>query len=250
MSSQNQIDANRANAQLSTGPKTPETKAKTRLNAKRDGITGQVTTLSDEDRPVFEKLKAELIADLAPKTVMELKLASGLAWDTWRLDRLRAVEMNMYALGIEDPETNADCDNPQLDTAISGALTFEKQAAKFALLSIYEQRLNRTIHKNLATLRDLQTQRKSQEANDRQEEVSIARANDLKGLPYKAPSWPSRNGYVFSTPEILAAANRQSVVANSQSTVGMKFGNIQFAGACDEIDPHRPNSGLHMAAAA
>ncbi len=141
--SQKQIDANRRNAQKSTGAKTPETKAITRLNAKRDGITGQVLTLSEEDRPIFEALKAELIADLAPKTTMELRLANGIAWDTWRLDRLRAVEMNMYALGTQDAETTVDSENPQIDTAMSGALTFEEQSHKFALLSIYEQRLNR-----------------------------------------------------------------------------------------------------------
>ncbi len=250
MSSQSQIDANRINALLSTGPKSAESKDKTRLNAMRDGITGQITTLSNADRDVFETLKAELIADLAPKTVMELKMASSIAWDTWRLDRLRAVEMNMYAIGIGNPETVADCDNSQLDTAFSAALTFEKQAAKFALLSVYEQRLNRGIHKNLATLRELQTERKTQEDQDRNQEVTIARANDLKGLPYKAPSWPGKNGFVFSTAEILAAANRQSVVANANSTPGVRSGNIQFPGACEEINPHRPNSGRRMAAAA
>ena len=250
MSSQIQIDANRINALSSTGPASPEAKSKTRLNAMRDGITGQVTTLSEEDRPVFEALKAELIADLAPKTVMELKLASSIAWDTWRLDRLRAVEANMYAIGTQMLETTTNCNVSELDTAMSNALTFEKQAARFALLSIYEQRLNRTIHKNLAILRDLKTERKSHEDQDRNQEVTIARANDLKGLPYKAPSWPSRNGIVFSTAEILAAANRQSVVANAQGTPGVRSGNIQFPGACDEINPHRPNSGLQMAAAA
>ena len=53
MTSEKQIEANRINALSSTGPKSPESKAKTRLNALRDGITGQVTTLSEEDRPVF-----------------------------------------------------------------------------------------------------------------------------------------------------------------------------------------------------
>jgi hypothetical protein len=250
MSSEKQIDANRINAQNSTGPNTPDGKAKTRLNAMRDGITGQVTTLSDEDRPIFEKLKAELIADLAPKTTMELKLASGIAWDTWRLDRLRAVEMNMYALGTQDAETTTDSDNPEIDAALSGALTFEKQSAKFALLSIYEKRLNSTIHKNLDKLRELQAERKANYNHDRDEEVTIARANDFNGLPYKAPAWPSRNGYVFSSGQILAAANRESVVDNAKTTVQPKSHHVQFAGACGEIDPHRPNSGLQMAAAA
>jgi hypothetical protein len=56
----------------STGTQSPETKAKTRLNAMRDGFSGQVTTLSDEDRPIFEKFKSDFIKDLVPKNVMEL----------------------------------------------------------------------------------------------------------------------------------------------------------------------------------
>ena len=75
---------------------------------------------------------------------------------------------------------------------MSGALTFAKESGKFALMSIYEQRMNRSIHKNLATLRELQAERISNYEQDRHEEVTIARANDMKGLPYKAPAWPGR----------------------------------------------------------
>lgn len=60
MSTQKQIDASR-------------------LNARRDGLTGQVITLSEEELPTFEKLKAELIADLPPETVMKHKLAGSIA---------------------------------------------------------------------------------------------------------------------------------------------------------------------------
>ena len=45
MSTQKQIEANRRNAQKSTGPQSPETKAKTRLNAMRDGFTGHLHRL-------------------------------------------------------------------------------------------------------------------------------------------------------------------------------------------------------------
>ena len=159
--SQKQIDANRRNAQKSTGARTDEGKAKTRLNALRDGLTGQVITLSDEERPIFEKLKAELIADLAPKTVMELKLAGSIAWDTWRLDHLRAIEMNVYALGTETNDTVIDCDDVQIQTAMSAAVTFKQESHDFALRSIYEQRMNRSLHKNLATLLKLQAERKA-----------------------------------------------------------------------------------------
>jgi hypothetical protein len=60
MPSQKQIDANRRNAKLSTGPRSESGRAKSRRNALRDGITGQIITLSDEDRRIFEQLKAEI----------------------------------------------------------------------------------------------------------------------------------------------------------------------------------------------
>ena len=137
MTSEKQIAANRANAQKSPGPSSPEAKEKVRMNAMRDGITGQVITLSADDLPIFEKLKAELIEDFAPKTTMELHLANSIAWDTWRLDHLRAVEMNLYALGTQDPDCDIECDGPELHTAMSGGLTFAKQSKRFGLLSIY-----------------------------------------------------------------------------------------------------------------
>ena len=70
MASQKQIAANRRNAEKSTGPRTPGGKSKSRLNALRDGLTGQITTLSAAERAVFEQLRAELIAGFNPQTPM------------------------------------------------------------------------------------------------------------------------------------------------------------------------------------
>jgi hypothetical protein len=252
MPTEKQIAANRRNAQKSPGPSSPEAKAKTRMNAMRDGITGQVITLSDEDRPVFEQLKAELIEDFAPKTTMELRLANSIAWDTWRLDHLRAVEMNLYALGTQDPDCDIECEGPQLHTAMSGALTFVKQSKKIGLLSIYEQRLNRSIHKNMDKLAELQADRKHSYEQDLKEEMDIAEANEINGLPYQAPTKRSKNGIVFSTAEIQAAANRRSVVKVARCTSGGPK-RIFFKGAWEQYDdqsPNRPNSGLKIAAAA
>jgi hypothetical protein len=231
MASEKQIAANRRNALHSTGPSTPETKAKTRLNAMRDGLTGQVTTLSDEDRPVFEALKAELIKDLAPKTVMELRLASAIAWDTWRLDHLRAIETGIFALGIDDDDVIVDCDDPQLHTSIADAVTFRKQSNKFGLMSLYEQRMNRNLHKNLATLRELQAERRSNEARALKEEVRLACANDINGLPYEAPTRPNQNGIVFSTPTVLAAAHRHTSLQVARKAVWLAPYKVRFAGA-------------------
>ena len=231
MATEKQIAANQRNAKKSTGPKSEETKAIVRLNAMRDGFNGQVITLSDDDRPVFEKFKTNFITDLAPKTTIELSLAHSLAWDTWRLNHLRAVEMNMYALGTTDPATAFDCDDPRLATAMSDTMTFAKESKKLALMSIYEQRINRAIHKNLATLRDLQAERKQNYEKDIRQEVILAEACDINSVPYAPPVLPSRNGFVFSTAEILAASNRVNGLYEANTTVGREPVKVRFASA-------------------
>jgi hypothetical protein len=161
--------------------------------------------------------------------------------------------MNLYALGVEDPETDPECDSPELHTAMSGALTFNKHSDRFALMSIYEQRLNRSIHKNLTTLRELKAEREKLYKKDLENEVLLAQANDSNGLPYQAPTRKSQNGFVFSTAEVLATANRRSVLYNALATKKPTKERIQFAGAWEafeEPSPNKPNSGLKMAVAA
>ena len=222
MSSQKQIEANRANAKKSTGPTSAAGRAKSRLSAIRDNITGQITTLSEEDRPVFEKLKAEHIADLAPKTVSELKLAHAIAWDTWRLDRLRATEMNIYALAAEQAEEDAEGADTEdaghdLQTAISHADTFRAEASRFELMSLYETRMNRSMHRNLTTLRDLQAERNRNYERDKKDEVLIARLHEFNDMPIQASTTPSKNGFLFSNEEIAVGAARQRYVDTAGS---------------------------------
>ena len=229
MSSQKQIDANRANSQKSTGPTTDAGKAKTRLNAIRDNLTGQITTLSHHDRLIFEKVKSEHIADLAPKTVSEEKLAHAIAWDTWRLDRLRAAEMNIFAqaadAAVDDDDATTD---PDLQTAISDAQTFRTESKRFELMSLYEQRMNRSLHRNRAALDELQTDRRRKYERDKREEVLLARFEDLKDLPYKAPAEPSPNGSVFESEQITAAAARQRSMEAAQYLLNTKAPWIKY----------------------
>jgi hypothetical protein len=232
MTSQKQIEANRTNAKKSTGPNTPEGKSKSRLNAIRDNITGQITTLNDADRAVFEKLKAEHVASLAPETVSELKLAHAIAWDTWRLDRLRAAEMNIFALAAETTAENPDLVEEDIDTelesATSDANVYMTQARRLELTSLYEQRMNRSLHRNRAELHDLQAERRRKYETDRKEEVLLARFENLKDKPYQAPTIPSRNGSVFSSEEISRAAERQRNLEAAQYLLNNKAPWVKY----------------------
>ena len=99
MISEKQLDANRRNALLSTGPNTDAGRNRSRMNALRHGLTGQVTTMTDEDRAAHDQFSKALIKDLAPEGAMETQLAQRIATDSWRLNRISAIEDNLFALG-------------------------------------------------------------------------------------------------------------------------------------------------------
>ena len=72
--------------------------------------------------------------------------------------------------------------------------------------------------------------------------MAIAEAKEINGLPYQAPTRRSKNGIVFSTAEIQAAANRRSVIIAARTTFGEPK-RIYFEGAYENYDPNRPNNG-------
>lgn len=81
---------------------------------------------------------------------------------------------------------------------MSNALTFGRKPHRFALLSLYEQRLTKAVHNNLAVLRSLQAERRrNRDADDEREEIILARSCNVNGLAYQAPAWPTENGSVF-----------------------------------------------------
>ena len=55
--SQRKIDANRQNAQKSTGPKTSEGKAKTCLNAQKHGLTAELLMCAADGTPLNPEAK-------------------------------------------------------------------------------------------------------------------------------------------------------------------------------------------------
>jgi hypothetical protein len=207
MATQRQIAANQRNAKRSTGPNTTNGKSKSRCNAIRDGLTGQIITLSEEDRPFFEQLQNEMLAAFNPQNALERKLAGTIAWDTWRLDHLRAVENNVYTFGRDEPE---DEDNPGvselIDIAIADTRTYRAEAPRLELMSLYETRMTRNLHRNIALLRELQAERKRDYEREKKEEIQVARLCEFNDMPIKASTLPSKNGFLFSNEEIAAAA--------------------------------------------
>ena len=87
MPSMDQLVANLANAKHSTGPKTEAGKHRTRLNAYRHGLTGQICLLTADEHEAFEQHCTGIRESLEPVGALEIDLAQSIAEDHWRLKR-------------------------------------------------------------------------------------------------------------------------------------------------------------------
>jgi len=85
--SQAQIDANRRNAQLSTGPTTEEGKNRSRANSLKHGLTGEGIVLPVEDVEEIDRLFETLAAEMKPGNELARRLVNRVALLTVRLER-------------------------------------------------------------------------------------------------------------------------------------------------------------------
>src|SRR5271170_1384029 len=90
-----QIDANRRNAQKSTGPRTPEGKATVRMNALRHGLRARTVVLPGENRDEFHQLCDDLEAEWQPQSRTEQFYLEQMAVSQWKLNRMEAGEANL-----------------------------------------------------------------------------------------------------------------------------------------------------------
>src|SRR5689334_18180340 len=85
MASAAQIEANRKNAQKSTGPVTQEGKGKSRRNSIRHGLLSRVIPI---DAPGYRELLDGLYTSLTPQNELERMLVDQIAITTMRLRRI------------------------------------------------------------------------------------------------------------------------------------------------------------------
>jgi hypothetical protein len=214
MISEKQLAANRRNALRSTGPRTDEGKKVAALNARRHNLTGQVTAMTDADRIMHDAFSAAIVESLAPQGAMETQLAQRIATDSWRLNRISAVEDNLFALGHSAKSDETVTEDPEIHAALTAAKVFKAESRQLQLLTLYEQRINRNIQKNLATLQALQAARLAKREAEMKEAKRLLQLSEMKGLPYD----PAKDGFVFSNAEIQAAIGKERRLNRANQT--------------------------------
>jgi hypothetical protein len=98
MTSFRQIEANRRNAQLSTGPVTEEGKRRSRQNAVRHGLTAETVIDALEDAEDYAAFEMAVTADYDAQSAVERELVLRLASLLWRLRRATAIESGLFKI--------------------------------------------------------------------------------------------------------------------------------------------------------
>jgi hypothetical protein len=185
--------ANQANAQLSPGPTSEEGKAKSCLNAVKTALTGCTVLLPSDDTAEYQRHLAAFEQEFQPVGLRECELVQSIADTWWRLRRIPALEMALFAKGriefadlFEEHELAA---RPLLIDAHT-FLVYEKQIRN---LQLQEARLTRRREKETAELRGLQQERK-------QRELDLSAAN----------------GFEFSTQNVEPFLDRQPLSPRRQ----------------------------------
>ena len=234
--------ANRRNACRSTGPRTPQGKARASLNAVKTGCFARTPLLPGEEPAELEAFVADLIDDLSPATAVERDLAERVAGLSWRRRRLWRAEEEVIskefgppmddedAEQLEEELEEAACDSDQhrADTDLQSKLEGQEfLAEQFAhrepgplvRIADHERRLSGSIDAALRMLLKLQDRRRKA-GGDESDDLAPAPIELTGGR--KAPIAPARraefppHGYSASAPNeptegespLLTAARR------------------------------------------
>jgi hypothetical protein len=98
MTSFRQIQANRRNAQLSSGPVTEEGKRTSRQNAVRHGLTAETVIDALEDAEDYAAFEMAVTADYDAQSAVERELVLRLASLLRRLRRANAIESGLFKI--------------------------------------------------------------------------------------------------------------------------------------------------------
>jgi hypothetical protein len=143
MISPEKLAANQANAQNSTGPKTPEGKATSAQNSRTHGLYSNDLLVANEDKDEFNTMHLKLEVDIRPQGALEQILFTELVIASWQLRRIGRMETELSA-GHE---------------SYTALLDDEILQKKLDRLGRNHTRFERTFHRCLKELKALQTNR-------------------------------------------------------------------------------------------
>ncbi|MGE0432186.1 MAG: hypothetical protein AB7S36_08000 [Planctomycetota bacterium] len=162
--SKKQIEANRKNAQKSTGPRTEAGKRAASLNRWKHGLTATTVVGPDEDMDAYLELRHSLRMALEPANAHEDELADRIIVNAWK--RRRAEQMETACV-----------------TRISGGYPwFQPHTVILQTIMRYRTGIEREYHRSVTSLRLAQKERIA-----RDKQTALALALDQQGGDEASP---------------------------------------------------------------
>ena len=113
MATDAQIQANRENAKKSTGPRTPEGKARVSKNALKHGLLAQDSVIPGEDPAEFDRHLTTYQDTYLPRNCVEKEIVRQIADSAWRMRRLSRIEATVMTAGIERTRVHQEIYRPE-----------------------------------------------------------------------------------------------------------------------------------------
>ena len=147
MVSEKQVEANRKNSQLSTGPITAQEKEIVAQNATKHGVLSVKVPIDGAERKEFELFASTIEHALQPVNAFELLLVDRIISCAWRLRRVVHVESMLLASQIKMSWSNGT-----YQEIFSGS-----SGQTMAIMSRYERTLEYGLYRALKELKEAQT---------------------------------------------------------------------------------------------
>jgi hypothetical protein len=192
------LNANRQNAQFSTGPRTDEGKQKSSLNALRHGLAGDVVLMPEEDMQIFQVFCHDFHQEWQPVGQTEKQLVQTLANNQWRIHRAHSRERAVYAIGQDKLGDQIDAEQPEVRTALTAALVDIQQSKELERISRHGSRIQRDYMNTLKMLQQLQAERKQREEKQMYEAALLRKLHEMEKIPFN----PADYGFVLHTAQI------------------------------------------------
>src|SRR5580698_10105835 len=135
---------NKANAQKSTGPTSPAGKQRSSMNAVTHNLSGQNLILQPTEVEAYNRMSTAMLIDLKPKSEPESQIALKIIDINFRLNRLTAVENNLFEFGLTQAETNCPHDD-RVEVMAAQTRGWIKNSGVYDIIGRYENRLSRQL---------------------------------------------------------------------------------------------------------
>ena len=192
--SDQKLNANRENAQSSTGPKSSEGKAKVALNALKTGLTGVTVFLPSEDAEAYQAHILSYEKLFKPVGPEECALTQSIADLRWRLNRIPSLELALLHIGRTELAKQHELFNQPTMNPILEMEIRRNYVKDFRNLHLQENRLARRRDKEMAELKALQAERIAKETEALKEATTRYVAARSQNQPFDFASF----GFEFS----------------------------------------------------